>query len=227
MQKPDSLENSLVKTISESDLADIGIDALDEALDDLPIPIFSTLRKLYRGARSVQHYFYVKKIIRYLGQIQDIPADERQRQLEKLLSDEERQKFGEHIALVLDRSNDIDKARLMGLVSRAFLEERINLEQLRSLNFLIDAIDPRLIPYINDVCRQYASSYLEDEQALMGYGLLTMKLDVDIEKIGVAGLSGSSNQSIELIKGARVQYAATELAYLFCETCLPEDDDAT
>ena len=216
MDDEETIETSLVRTIATSDLAELTSDFADAALDDLPIPVFSSLRKLYRGARSVQNYFYVKKVIQYLRELRDLSADTRREQLAELLpTPDEREKFGEHISLVLDRVNDVSKARLMGRASLAFLNGNIDFEQLKSLNFAIDSIDLRLLPFLK---APYTATE-SDKQSLASCGLMILKLDIRTESIGIADLH-SSGQSIDLLKSASVQYSLTDLATLFIDICL-------
>lgn len=217
--RDESIEASLVKTITNSDLADLTSDIVDKLLDDLPLPVFSSLRKLHQGVRSVQNYFYTKKVYRYLCEIRDIPPTQRQQRLEQLLNTpEEKEKFGEHIILVLDRLNDVDKARLMGRATRALLEDRIDVDQLKSLDFVIDAIDLRLLPVLKG--ERFASD--DDNQSLARCGLANIHLDIRTERIEIIedSMSSSHNSSQEVLKSARLKYEQTDIARMFVEICL-------
>ena len=215
----ESIEASLVKTIASSDFAELTSDLLDNVLDELPLPVFSSLRKFYRGVRSVQNYFYTKKVYRYLCELRDIPPAQRQQRLEQLLdTPEKKEKFGEHIILVLDRLNDVEKARLMGRATRALLEDRIDVDKLKSLDFVIDAIDLRLLPVLKG--DRFASD--DDNQSLARCGLANIHLDIRTERIEIVGdfMSSSLNSSQEVLKSARLEYEQTDLARMFVEICL-------
>lgn len=225
------LDASFLTTLRDSDLADLATESADAALGDavgtvtgvptLPVPLFGTLRKLTRTYQTVRNIFFIRKCLKYFREIRAIPASERRREIDRRLSPEEQARFSEHVVLVLDRLNDVDKASLMGLVTRAFLEGQISFLQLRSLNLLIDAIDPRLIPAIKRVSESYQSTYLdEDERTLLAHGLLTLSLEVKSERVGVADIDGWTHDDGPMVTGVRVAYTATELARLFCKTCL-------
>ncbi len=191
----------------------------------ISVPLFATLRKLNRGYQTVRNVFFIRKCLRFFREVRGIPASERRREIDRLLSPDEQARFGEHVVLVLDRLNDVAKASLMGRVARAFLEGQISFTQLRSLNLLIDAIDPRLIPSIQRVSELFRSTYLdEDERTLLAHGLLTVSLEVKSERIGVADIDGWTHADDPMVTDVQVAYTATELARLFCKTCLQATD---
>ena len=216
------LEKSLVKTISESDLADIAVESLDAILDELPVPFFSTLRKLIGGARSVRNYYFAKKVIRYLTELHKIPVDERRPQIEKLLTEKERERFGEHVILLLDRLNDVDKSKLMGLVSVAFLREQIDLSQLRALNFLIDAVDIKLVAKFDSVY-DFRHGKPDEIGMLVNCGLLSPKLVVKFDNLNITAVDiggPSRTNNMRYVSGADYEHEVTELALLFDKVCL-------
>lgn len=221
-----TIEGSMVRTVAESDLSELTAEAIDAALDNLPLPIFSMLRKFYRSAQSVKDYYYTKKVLRYLREFSDVPVEQRREQIDKMRDiPGEQEKFGAHICLVLDRLNDLDKASLMGKVSRAFLLGRISVEQLKSLNFAIDAVDPRLLCLLAEFVRHARplSGLAWEQQSLVSCGLMAIRLRLEkndpiSQRVGhtrdFAARDGEYVTSIEL------NYEVTATGHLLVRTCL-------
>lgn len=145
----ENLAPNLLTTLSNSDLAGLGVDTLVKELapdlvDEVPV-----VRALLRISNSITDWLYTKKVIRFLAEFSDIPPQERQQQVARMTVDHgEEKKFGEHIILLLDRLNDIDKASLVGKVARAFLSEQISMNELLALNDAIDRMDMRDVEFV-------------------------------------------------------------------------------
>ncbi|QDT15588.1 hypothetical protein [Alienimonas californiensis] len=217
------IEREMTTTLLKSDLSDIGASFADAALDELPLPVFSALRKLYKGAKTVAQYFFCKKLLRLLAEIADVPPEVRSRRLEEALpSQDDKEKFGEHITLVLERLNDVGKATLMGRAAHAFLSGKINLEQLRSINFAIEAVNPRLLPVLERMVDSGHWTSESDMQSLNACGLLSLVLDLDMDQMDALDLNSSVSSSTPFVKSVRVTYQINEFTILFRNVCLPK-----
>lgn len=218
----DEIADSFVETIRDSDLKDAAIELTDAASSGLPI--FSTIAKLLGGVQSVHNYYYTKKVMAFLTELKSIPKEERQRQIAKIVVvPGEREKFGEHIALMLDRVNAVRKATLMGKVAKAFLEERISRDDLESLNAAIDVLDLRVINYLKGAVDHYDTSTPQD-QHLAQCGLMAPELKVETEgmEITEGGFTDefTPNHKFKAFKSAGIYYNLTEIGRLFIEVCL-------
>ncbi len=113
---------------------DLGEVILDQFLSDglaKDIPVLSTIFGVVRAAGSYSNYLLAKKIALFLKDLDSVPLEQRQKQIERLISEP---KFGRQVAdnlmLVLDRLNDMSKPTLLANAWRAYLEERIDREML-------------------------------------------------------------------------------------------------
>jgi hypothetical protein len=120
------LVRKFVKSISQSgsaaELADsLGEVALDQTLTDgvlREIPIIGTAISLARAGNDIAGYFYAKKILRFLQQVEVIPEMERRAFLEKEAADvEDERNLGEVTLMVLDK---LDAPLLAAMLGRAF-----------------------------------------------------------------------------------------------------------
>lgn len=136
----------------------------------------------------------------------------------------EREKFGEHLVLLLDRMNDIEKAKMMGLVATAFIEGRISLDDMKSLNFALDAIDLRMTGVLKAAANAWHVSASHETSMLAQCGLMTPHLSIETTplELGIAGIGGSPTHTdrYETFKSAELQYELNCLGRLFIEVCL-------
>jgi hypothetical protein len=172
----ENIENSLAKTVCESSLtdmtADIGEIALDSLLKDgllKEIPVLGTIINLTKLGITVKDYLYVKKVWRFLYNLKDITAKDRCLMVDKFESDSKyRIKFGEHLALLIDRLDDFEKADFTAKAFKAYLSGKINYTELLKLNHGISYL---LITNIQELIKFYDNTdYHIDEDALQNLG---------------------------------------------------------
>lgn len=171
-------------------------------------------------------YFYTKKVLAFLREVDAIPKEERQAQIDRMLSEPaEQEKFGEHLALLLDRMNAIEKATMMGRVARAFIEGRISRDDMQSLNFALDAIDLRMTGALRDAAEAWHGAAIHEAAMLAHCGLMTpaLKIETTPLEIGTAGFSGpTTTERYETFKAGRIEYTINPLGRLFVEVCLSQ-----
>jgi hypothetical protein len=217
------VETSLVETLRSSGLYDLTFDVADAMLS--PIPIFGSLSKLWGGVQSIHSYFYVKKVLAFLLELSSIPKEEREAQMNKMLGHPgEQQKFGEHLVLLLDRMNEVNKATMMGRVARAFIEEKLSLDDMKSLNFALDAIDLRMTGTLKAASDAWQGSTTHEAFMLAQCGLMTPTLAITTTPLEfkTVGLDSGPTRSerYETFKSARIEYTINRLGRLFIEVCL-------
>lgn len=217
------IEISLVDTLRSSELYELTFDVADALMS--PIPIFGSLSKLWGGVQSMHSYFYAKKVLAFLRELGSVPKEERESQITLMLSKAgEQEKFGEHLALLLDRMNDVSKAAMMGKIATAFVRGRISLDDLKSLNFALDKIDPRMEHALKDVGGAMHGSASEEAMMLAQCGLMTPHLAIETTPLDLttASLDGrpSKTDRYKTFKSAELRYTVNRLGKLFVEVCL-------
>jgi hypothetical protein len=125
MSEHDNLGSSLVATLRSdeavsiaSDAAELGIDAAlaEGLLKD--VPIVSTLVSLAKFGLTVRDRLFVRKLLKFLRGLRDIPSEERKRIAEKLEADPDYgRNAGEHLIEILER---LDAYRKPEMTSRVF-----------------------------------------------------------------------------------------------------------
>jgi hypothetical protein len=128
------------------DLQEVAIDLSEAALDSLinnevikDIPLIGTCVRLARATMSIPDLIFAKKVERFISVINSIPP-ERREQFHNRLETEAglRRKTGELVVLTLDRSEDLQKAAIIGKLFSHFITGEISLDILRRLMFAVD-----------------------------------------------------------------------------------------
>lgn len=139
------LEDSLSKTIKDSelttvskDLIEIGIDAWieNETLKD--IPIIGTLTSLIKTSQSVSNYFFLKKIISFISGIKDVSRQEREELIDKIDGDKRyRLKVGEQLLYIIQSCEDHLVTSYLSQIFTAFLKKKIDYSQFLKSSSII------------------------------------------------------------------------------------------
>lgn len=145
----------LLDTVRSKDLADLTASAIDSFANDLMpkalthLPVAGVFLSLMRLGRSASEHLFRSKILRFLGPLGAVDPDRRRRMLEELNADPGFVgRVGEHLILLLNRLDSLDKATMMGRAFKAYLEGRVNGAMLQRLNYVIDRVVMTDVPYI-------------------------------------------------------------------------------
>lgn len=155
----DSLELSLLDSVANSELSDIGTDiaefGVDAALDPgvlESLPVVGVLKKLHNLAKSVQNRLFLRKLLRFLMEFDNVPFEDRQKQILKLLDNQEESKrVGESLLFLIARINHVDKPMMVARAFKAYLQESISPQQFESLTHAIDAVDVSALPTLLEI----------------------------------------------------------------------------
>lgn len=132
-----TLSDALESTIKESELQNITIE-LAEIIGDTflkdsilkEIPILSTIMGLGKGYIGIKDALFTRKLIRFLKEISEISPNVRLDEINKIETSKEYEiKVGEKLLYIIDKSEDSQKAEIVGKLFKAFLKHKITYEQ--------------------------------------------------------------------------------------------------
>jgi hypothetical protein len=108
-----------------SEILEAGIDQVidNEFLKD--IPILGIAFKTYSLAKKISENFFVKKILRFLFHLKEIPKMERVKFVAELETIKQSKKVSEKILTVLNRLDDVNKASILGKLFKAYVKKYI------------------------------------------------------------------------------------------------------
>jgi hypothetical protein len=142
------LESSLTDTLKNSQLSSVISDAGELSLDSIlkdgllkDIPVISSMLNLFKLGVSLQNYFLLSKLLSFLKSLDNVNIESRKQAIKKLEADTEySQNVGEHLILLLDRMDDLNKPKMIARAFTAYCKKEINSVQLQRLYYAIDRI---------------------------------------------------------------------------------------
>ena len=210
-------EVSLMSTIAESDLSAVAIEIGEVALDGIladgflrEVPVVSSLVGLTRAGVQIANYLLIRKILRFLYHLEDIPAEKRTQFVDQLRRSGTLKQVGEQLLLLLHRLDDMQKPELVGRVFRAYLEGRIDHRTYHRLCIAVDRISLQSVPGLIDF---YQSA---DELA---HGTFKPD-DGTIQDLVICGLVDIGYVPGLITDAHGLQGGTTELGKLFIEIAL-------
>ena len=132
-----------------NELTDFSITAIDEIVSSTvsnevvkSIPIISNVVKAIEAFKNVRDIIFVKKISRFLFELESVSEREKIDFIKLLKEDgnnEEKRKVGETLICILDKCSDFDKPFFIARVFAAYVQKKITYTQCVRLYNAIDA----------------------------------------------------------------------------------------
>lgn len=119
------------------DLVEAGIDSItkDEFLKN--IPVVNTVHSLIKIGTSIREQIFIRKIIKFIFQIREIPLEIRNEYINNLEEKDKRQEVGEKILVIIEKIDDIDKAEILGKLFRAHILGKFGPATFLRLSYII------------------------------------------------------------------------------------------
>lgn len=192
-----SIASSEIKNITE-DYCELGLDAmLDEGvLKD--IPVFGTLTKLYSVGTTIHGKILEKKILKFFYELDQISFQKRIDFVAEIQNNpKQEKKVGEHLLILLERIDDMNKPQLLAKIFAAFIEEKIDFEMFVRLASTVDR------SLVSDLIM------LKEFEKLQGNSYTAIALE-NVGLVYLAVISGGSYDTEGNQTGGN-QYAISEL----------------
>jgi hypothetical protein len=182
------IELSLVYSIDSEHLRDLATDAgelaLDLILDDgvlREIPFFGTLIRIGGAFRSARERLFARRVANFLLTLASTPHSQRQSFVNELQDNKQAQRIGETLVGILDRLDDVEKARYIAKVFASYIRGQIDFETTRRFFSVIDRIFlPDLLRFVDG---WETESFLTPDRStglaleLSTLGLMTFRAD--------------------------------------------------
>lgn len=138
----------ILEWIESTELSEIVTNLLEATIDIFhedglirDLPIAGTILKTLQLSGRIRDYLFLRKTGYFLYEIQSIPQEKRQRFLARIEASQKAQnRIGENLILLLERQDAMQKASMLGLVYKAFMEEKISKIELEQLSIAIDRL---------------------------------------------------------------------------------------
>ena len=117
-----------------SDLSEVAIDSFANEGIIKDIPFLNTLTSLYKSGVNVKEHLFHKKVKGLIKNISNVSKEEINDFNFKLESDHKFQvRVAEHLTLIIDRLDDIEKTKLLAKAFSAFIKSKIDFVQFRRI----------------------------------------------------------------------------------------------
>lgn len=175
----ESVKSDAIKELSP-EILETGLDYLTDSEILKDIPVFGIAFKSYNLYQKVTESFFIKKLLRFLFELKEIPLLEREKFVAELEANNDTNKAGEKLLITLNRLNDIDKSEIIGRLFKQTILNKINFNDFNRLTHIIDNA------YIDDLKLLKDNIYLQHlnddiKSNLHQVGLLNQNIS-DVEK---------------------------------------------
>jgi len=218
-EKKLSSGRALVRTVAGKQLSDAIFDLAEVVLDQnlsegvlKEVPIFGILAKLARAKQSVSEELFLRKLARFLADLNAVPIEEREKLLEQYPDASlEQQVLGENLLLALERLDDTEKPAILARFFAAYIRSKIDYLTFTRLARALEKFNIELLPnlrwfYTREEPLVETPEEITHELSLAG--LVTVGLEGSGTWNGSAGYRGSELGKTFLLIGFGVQSAA-------------------
>lgn len=183
-EKKDNIEQSIVDSISKTDLTDLSLEIGETILDSIleegilkDIPVFSIFWNLAKTGISIKDKLFAKKIYKFLTELQNISQIERENFISEVEESQDYEaKVGETLLLIIDKCDDMKKSSIMGKLFSAAIQRQISYIEFLKLSSIVNrAFLPTLsaLKHDSEISRN-------DFEELFSLSLVTLKLENDL-----------------------------------------------
>ena len=163
----ESLNKNLEASLQGDELTKIGLDLSEIAIDQLlqdgllkDLPIVNSIVALFKTGISIKDAFYIRKLLIFIGKIQEVPKEKRIKFLKEISNViEEKNRLFEKILFTIDKLDESGKAVLLGKVFKHLIVGNITLIQYYKVSRVIEDM---LLDEIN--CFLYEYGYFEPNE---------------------------------------------------------------
>jgi hypothetical protein len=171
------IEQSIERTLEISDLANIDIDLAEVTIDSImndgllkDLPIVSSIVGLTKLGIKTRDFLLLKKILKFLTQLDSTTNDERQKFIRDVETNETyNKKVGLALILILDKLEDLEKPEILGKLLTASIKGIIDYQTFLRLSYLIQKLFIPDLEYLRKIRKGIDVDYnKQDELYLSG-----------------------------------------------------------
>lgn len=149
-----SIGRELIRTVAGDYLGDVIFDVaevfLDQNLSDgvlKDLPVVGVLAKLAKSKQSVSEELFIRKLVRFLYDLNNLSSQEKEKFIEKYPDfSEEQRVLGENLLLALERLDDIEKPAILARFFAAYIKAEIDYLTFTRLPLCLGKFNLGLLP---------------------------------------------------------------------------------
>jgi len=173
MSEINVLSKSFERTLKDSNLHNVSISLAEVLADSLmdegvakQIPIIGTVIGLGKTAVGIKESLFLKKIIYFISEINDISTEKRQEMINKIdTSGKFRTRVGEKLLYIIDKCDDHEESQIAACLFSAFLSGHISYDEFLRASHVISQV------IFDDLKWFVAEGWKESDEWKYRYGL--------------------------------------------------------
>jgi hypothetical protein len=138
------------------------------------IPILGKALELASAIRSTADALFLRKVARFLVEFSELSAEDRASFANGFVTDEELDRFGESILLLLDNADEVEKPSIIGRLFCAAAQGHITIEQASRLSTIVNRGYLSDLRQLNDFREESAGRDADISISLRSIGLLNV-----------------------------------------------------
>ena len=182
MENTESLEIKIIDEVGREKLSELTSDYAESTLDFFTenealkdIPIFGTFFKIFKTVNNIKEQFFLKKLYKFLFHLKEIPLKNRIEFINNL--EEDKQKVGEKILILIDKLDDLDKPKMISNLFKATIEEKISYQEFLIIS---NAVSNSYINDLKELKREFVPYDIQER--LSHFGIFAISIDTDSTK---------------------------------------------
>jgi len=190
MDNIQKISTTLTETIKDGEFQSVTSEIAEVLLDGAltegflkDFPLIGSLVGLVKTGVNVKDKLFIKKLITFLTQLNEIPADKRKKLMDDIDNSQKyRTKVGEKLLYIIDKCYDNEKAEILGKLFNAYLAEKINYDDfLRAATCVENVFIPDLLKFVDDRWEEF--NVEKDAESLLTAGLVNLgQIEPSIDK---------------------------------------------
>ncbi|MBD5804077.1 hypothetical protein AZOA_35200 [Azoarcus sp. Aa7] len=173
-------DTSLTRSVATESLADLLGNISETAIDSViesgmlrDIPIIGTITGLMKAGRDVRSALFLRKIAVFLQELSQTSPEDRRNFVAQFDSEEKRHEFGQTVLMLLDRSEDIAKPRLIAKIVSAHIQGSIEYAKAMRLCAIIDRCYSQDLAMLKEFREGTQGDSTPIAESLLAVGLLS------------------------------------------------------
>lgn len=150
------------------------------------IPIVRTILTFIKTGKTISDYFFNRKLTEVLSSLSGLDPKTREEYIRNWQEDANRAKVTEHLFLIVNQINDMDKPRLLGALFKAYLADEISdFEEFKKMTIILDNV------FVKDIQVLIESNDMKNENSQRAINNLSSS-GMSIPMFDASSMSGFS-----------------------------------
>lgn len=137
-----------------SSLSESAIDSIMEEGILRDIPLLGSAVGVARASKAVRDALFIRKIQAFLESFDDVSNEDKERMRNRINEEEQRDRLGEKLVFVLERADELEKARLIAKCFILYCEQNLEVEELFRVWSALDKVLIDDLQYLLDFERE-------------------------------------------------------------------------